>query len=333
MTEFSDEELEIIKTISKRRQADVNLSRVKKILRSPDFNGREFRLFIFSNIDKRRSVPIEAWVATEIDEHRNNRYEDQGPESLAQPEVASTTMSASYGLQILRNLGGFWRFEPTVEAIFELDDEQLVAAENYFISFDDSDHRDILMPRGSKLIDEYQKWTTMDSSTERISLGKEIYTTSMKICERGFPNLLALKRILDGETPEVERLQQIRASKIRRELTNEEEEPNSVYFDLIVSRFDSTIRNGIAHGDIVIEPSESQVRIPLKDVEYSYEDFMLVVKENMANAMFLTGTLGPLVHWHATTTGAESRKPRPDWVFGERSVPTELVQWLEDNST
>jgi len=63
-----------------------------------------------------------------------------------------------------------------------------------------------------------------------------------------------MKRILDGETPNMDSLQNLRASKVRRELLDTEANENSAYFDLIVDAYNNDIRNALAHGDLVHDP-------------------------------------------------------------------------------
>lgn len=329
MPEFTDEELKHINDTARRYQADIDRSRVAELVKSPEFNPYDFQIQLFENPTLVRRAPPEVWAATIVKllrevEREKSTGEEKTRKLMGLQYIASSGSEAAAGLQTIKDLDEFWRFKPTVETIFDLDSQQLERADIYMKSFQGSEQEDIRRRNQEDLIDKYQRWDRADLSTENINLGREIYEDCAKILERGFPNLLALKRILDGEDPDLEELHQIRASQVRRELTNKEEEENCVYFDLIVNSFESDIRNGIAHNDIITDPSESVMRVPLTNSEYDYEEFNKIVKKNIANAMFLTGAFQSLIEWHAATAGSELRDERPDWVFEDRNYFAEL---------
>lgn len=330
MGEFSDKELHLINSLSQYFQADIDRARVAELIDSPEFDPYDFQLQMFENPGKAASAPPEIWAAIAASEFRDTSEQiaagrdEEMKQLMTNMYVTAAGSEASFGLQLIKDLNEFWRFEPTVEAIFDFDSQQLEEANRYMRSFQGTDHEYALRQNKEQLLQKYKQWEKTDLSTENINFGRDIYEDCLKICERGFPNLLAIKRILDGESPDVEELQRLRASKVRRELTNEEDERNSVFFDLIVGKFDSTIRNGIAHNDIISDPSDSVVRIPSKNSEYDYEAFNNIVKENLANAIFLTGAFRSLVEWHAATVDSEYREERPDWVFGECSLPEDF---------
>lgn len=140
-------------------------------------------------------------------------------------------------------------------------------------------------------------WDTEAETAESISKGLDIYRKGLGVFERGFPLLLGLKRILDGENPEVDELQKMRASSVRAELTDTDNHPNSAYFDLVVNQYNRMLRNALAHGDIIHDPSGSQVRIPNEDTAYTYTEFNDIAKRNFSNGVFLTGLCSSLVEW------------------------------------
>lgn len=135
-----------------------------------------------------------------------------------------------------------------------------------------------------------------------ILLGREMYRDGADLLERGFPNLLAMKRILDGEAPSNSVLQGKRAAAVRRELTDSDD-LNSAYFDLIVGEFDRSIRNAIAHGDLLTDTAREEVRIPTSGRTYSYRSFADAVTAHLVNVVFLTGAFSSLVEWNYYAAG------------------------------
>lgn len=327
MGEFTPEEREVINSISRHHQADIDLATVAEIAASSEFSPYDVRLKMLENPGIHKRISPEIWAAMAVRQIRDAKYQfKQGNQEkfvdLMQSEyVASQGFVATCGLQLIKDVNEFWRFKPTIEAIFELDNSELEKADAYAKAYSRTAHKNAIQSHNKSLILAYQEWDHADLSTENINRGQRMYESCFKIFERGFPNLLALKRILDGETPELELLQEKSAAAVRRELTKDDPESNSVYFDLIVNSFDSNIRNAVAHNDIVTNPPESSVHIPTKGENYSYERFNEIVKANFANGVFLTGTFLSLLEWHVITSGIDGREERPDWVFGERSLP------------
>jgi len=96
-----------------------------------------------------------------------------------------------------------------------------------------------------------------------------------------------MKRILDGETPNMDSLQNLRASKVRRELLDTEANENSAYFDLIVDAYNNNdIRNALAHGDLVHDPTKQEVRISSRNTTYTYNTFETIIDEHIAVGAF-----------------------------------------------
>jgi len=95
-----------------------------------------------------------------------------------------------------------------------------------------------------------------------------------------------MKRILDGETPNMDSLQNLRASKVRRELLDTEANENGAYFDLIVDAYNNDIRNALAHGDLVHDPTKQEVRISSRNTTYTYNTFETIIDEHIAVGAF-----------------------------------------------
>lgn len=225
---------------------------------------------------------------------------ENGDVSTEHLEIKIALLSLSqikYGIDLINWLGTYWIYEPTIEKIFELDKKEAAKAYQLIDEFSGSDYENALRQHTQPLINHLGDWTPTDTSPENINLGIEMYREAIGIFERGFPLLLGLKRILDGENPSLGTLQELRASTVRRELSNIDEYPNSVYFDLIIDQYDRTLRNSIAHGDIVHDPPNSQLTIPNRNSSYKYEEFNEAAQRNFSNAVFVTGLFQALIEW------------------------------------
>lgn len=205
------------------------------------------------------------------------------------------------GAEILEMYNDYWRFEPCIESILEMDSDQSEMISSYLDSFSSSDYSLALEHKRQSCYHLLSEWDPMSTNSENIQLAIDMYEDMLTIFERGFPNLLAMKRILDGEQPNNDDLQNIRASSVRRELLDTETHQNSVYFDLIVEKFDSKLRNGISHGDLVNDPVEKSIRIPTQNTQYSYSEVNEIMEANISNAIFLTGMFQSLVKWQYAT--------------------------------
>lgn len=128
----------------------------------------------------------------------------------------------------------------------------------------------------------------------------ELYREIAEFSELAFPQLLVLKRILDGEEevdPAV--LQSKNASSVRRELTDKD--TNAVYFDLIVKKYNRHLRNALAHGDYLVDSQNSVVQITSENKEFSFEEIEDIVYWNISNFVFLSGAMQSLVEWQYIT--------------------------------
>lgn len=326
MSEFTPEEREFINSISKQYQQDINLADIAEIISSPDFSPYDTQHEMLTNPDYHKRKNAELWAAVNIVKMRDisEELEDGNDKKVRElillEKLILNENTAAHGLQLIKDVEEFWRFKPTIELIFELGEEDLEKAEEYARVYENSSYHNAVRPHRNSLVQNFKRWDHSDLSTNNIKRGKRMYDSCFKIFERGFANLLALKRILDDENPKLSTLQKKSAAAVRRELTENDPESNSVYFDLIVQSFDSGIRNAVAHNDIVINPPDSTIYVPTKDDRYSYEEFNDVIKQNFANGIFLTGTCNSLLKWYSIASRIDTYEERPDWVFGERSI-------------
>lgn len=212
------------------------------------------------------------------------------------------------GKQLLDNTGTYWRFEPTIEKTLNLNESQAEQAVNLYGDLKSSDHGTILEQSSDKFLKHATERDKAPDQTEKIAISIEAVQDALGIYEIGFPLLLGIKRILDGDDPSMESLQQLRASKVRRELSNTDKHENSAFFDLIIKAYSSNVRNALAHGDLVNDPADQTVRIPNRNVTYTYDEFETITTEHIAVALFLTGMyqstleFSYLMHTHEEVT-------------------------------
>lgn len=210
------------------------------------------------------------------------------------------------GTQILQVDDVYYLYEPCVECIFELDDEELERLFTYLREFETSEYAKALGQYRNEVFRRTSDICEMDSESQSISEMLDLYSDIASLYEIAFPNLLALKRILDGEDPGIEVLQGKSASSVRRELQNSDEELNSAYFDLIVKQYDRKLRNGLAHGDIMTDTVDEEVRVPSEETTYSFAELREIVEKNHNNAVFVTGVFRGLGKWRFLTRGMDS---------------------------
>lgn len=220
---------------------------------------------------------------------------DLTPEQAIEAQLRLMFAEIKYGTKLLEQNGVYWRYETTIQKILDFDTEQAKEAYDFLNRFEESDYGFTLAQQREKFLQHARYWDVSDISPKRIESGIEALRHGLGLYERGFPLLLGLKRVIDGEQPSVNNLQEMRASKVRNELTNVEKHENSVFFDMIVNSFDSTIRNALAHGDLSHDPQKQVINIPNRSRKYEYEEFQEVICQHIGIGVFLTGMFQALV--------------------------------------
>jgi len=195
-----------------------------------------------------------------------------------------------FGKHLIAALGSPWMVKPTLEKVFELTGDKLEKAKNIKDSYHASHEYYMVNQKTNSLISDIgHKWEQESTNPENIRYGLEKYMQCASILERMFPFLLAIKRIIDNKSPSLANLRNLKSYKVRNELTNRTDSPNSVYFDCIVKQYDRRLRNGIAHGDTLINPTESVVELPNENKEYDFSEINNILKKNFTSMVFLSG--------------------------------------------
>lgn len=201
--------------------------------------------------------------------------------------IKSTIDSITVGKEMLDKNNQYWRFKSTIEKTLSLNTDQSTRAANLYGDLKESDRDITLAQLSNKFLRHVSQRDKTTTQPENIDKGIEALQDVFGVYEIGFPLLLGIKRILDGETPSMDSLQNLRASKVRRELLDIDTHENSVYFDQLIGTYNNNIRNAIAHGDLVHDPTKQEVRIPSRTTTYTYNKFETIIDEHIAAGAFI----------------------------------------------
>jgi hypothetical protein len=302
-----------VEKIARGHRDAVNIDEVERILESGD--------------------PLQVEPYNDLSSEERTAYLAKFSEYISEDDLSVPIVLSSAegvirsGVQYIKENEDYWRFKPTIECIIEMDHGELEVAMEYFEKFHDSDY-DIAQQQYMNSIHdgiseissirwEEQKRVFNEIVTEGKDIPGEfpgedyviaevpnhyleLYREIAEFSELAFPQLLMLKRILDGEEevdPTV--LQSMKASSVRRELTDGD--TNAVYFDLIVEKYNSNLRNALAHGDYLVDSQNSVVQITSANEEFSFEEIKDIIHWNISNFIFLSGAMQSLVEWQYIT--------------------------------
>jgi hypothetical protein len=211
-------------------------------------------------------------------------------ESNAPVNVLGMYATVLIGKDLINALDSFWMVKPTLEKIFELNNNKISNAKEIIDEYYRSDEYYAVNQKSDGLLSDIgDNWDKNSTEAENVRFGLNKYLDCSQILERTFPTLLAVKRVIDDKSPSLSNLHKLKSYKVRTELTNRDKNANSVYFDCIVKEYDSQLRNGLAHGDILVNPSNSVVEIPNANKEYEFSEINKILKKNFASMVFLTG--------------------------------------------
>lgn len=302
-----------VENIAQEHRDAVNIDEVERILESED--------------------PLQVESHNDLSPEERTAYLAKFSECISEGDLSVPIVLSSAegvirsGVQYIKENEDYWRFKPTIECIFEMDHDELEVAIEYFEKFNNSDF-DIAQQQYmnsiqdgiseiSSIRQEEQKRVFNEIVTEGKDIPDEVpgedyviaevashylelYREIAEFSELAFPQLLMLKRILDGgEEVDPTVLQSKNASSVRRELTDED--ANAVYFDLIVNKYNSDLRNALAHGDYLVDSQNSVVQITSANTEFSFQEIEDIVYWNISNFIFLSGTMQSLVEWRYIT--------------------------------
>lgn len=191
------------------------------------------------------------------------------------------------GCQILDLMDKYHIFEPCIKRMLRMDGLEMEGRSEFHYDYMKSNYEKIISQSYNKI--NITEEIGLERNADSIKRGIEDYSYAMGIIERGFPLLLGVKRIIDDKvSPDLDTLQNLKLSSISRELTNRSSK-SYAYFDQIVNAVDIDLRNGIAHGDIMIDPSDSTVKIPNNSIEYSFSETVDSIEKTIAVSVFLSG--------------------------------------------
>lgn len=128
--------------------------------------------------------------------------------------------------------------------------------------------------------------------------GIDIYKKCMDICDSGFPSLLNLKYVVEGDDPREKDFISMRFGAVRNSLEGHDA------FEPLVDAVDTDLRNAISHGDIWVDNVENTIETNNPDKSYSLEEFDEAVSVAIPLARFVA-TLPTVIRarWAAEKSG------------------------------
>jgi hypothetical protein len=215
-------------------------------------------------------------------------YVDKFGDSAPAHEMVLLTVRS--GCLSLMQRDRYYRFEPCIRRMFELNAEKTQKLVNLYDAYMQSKHRIALDQSFHKLKHSCDGIppASVSENADEINSGLESYNHAMDVVERGLPLLTGFKRILDANDElDLDKLQKLRLRSMIKELTNSE---NYCYFDQVVDIIDLDIRNAIAHGDTFVNPSESIVEFPNAGTNHHFSTMSNKLEDIYAISIFLSGT-------------------------------------------
>lgn len=195
--------------------------------------------------------------------------------------IWSTSVTEMFGQQF-SGMGERQRFEPLFKVISELSDDQFKYAFGDVWGFRSEETGFSVSQSMFYLVDELldgENRINIESQSDA-QLGIDIYRKCMDICDSGIHNLLSIKRASTGDDP---REVDLESMNFGAKLNEIKEYPYSNVADGI----DKDLRDGISHGDMIIDGIASQVKIA-KQETYTYEDFEESINTGIAVAEFVS---------------------------------------------
>lgn len=167
-------------------------------------------------------------------------------------------------------------FKPIFREIREFSDSELEIAGEWLNDFHNSGKGEAYSQQYHQLIENKLKNDRKISINDISSVGEgvDIYSETMNIADAGYPVPVALYWITRGEDP---RQKDASSMGFKRGL-QELEDSN---FEAIYNHIDVDLRNGIKHGDMVIEPKEERLYIENKEKVYEPTELESVVNESL----------------------------------------------------
>lgn len=286
MVDASDLDRELIEFIQNRDGIDVDAKSLSEEIESLTDNP-ELSLEYGNSSDPNKSAAFSYTMVSE----------NIGGDSVSYTDLISNTFQ--FGCLTISETNEFHLFEPCIIRMLEMNERETKECLKLHQEFYKSDYETIINQASDRA-----KFTTnisVEQNADHIKTGLKGYGHGMDVVERGFPLLLAVKRILEGEEkPDLEVLQNLKLSAVRRELTNKSTQEYP-YFDQIANAVNINLRNGIAHGDIVIQPTNSILSIKNGEKRYKFSEVAEDIEKLMSIVVFLTGTFQATIPLSAAT--------------------------------
>ena len=270
-----DLDADVIQMYEKReaRSIDESIlsSKIKKIIESTDSASK----FLYSSDDIERIAANHVLLSDDI-----------GAETPSFAKISHVTFVT--GCYTLKLADRYYIFEPCIKRMFDMTEKETKQCVKIHDQYFDSNHETMLNQSYDQA--NVAENINIDKDLDQINRALDDYIHAMNVVERGFPLLLAVKRVFEnGKMPELDELQNMRLSKIQTELTDDSTQAYP-YFDLIAEAVDTDLRNAVAHGDVFTDPKKSKVHIENKNIDYTFPEVVEKIKDIMSVNVFLGNT-------------------------------------------
>jgi hypothetical protein len=252
--EPSELDANVIRRMGQRQGSEINAQKLCKVIEAIVNHGHDFDFSDLLTMSQTGDGYLQKAAKYLLMRALMNEFDD----SVQVSEMALLTVRS--GCLWLMQLDRYYRFEPCMRKMFELNAEKTQKLVNLYDAYMQSKYEAALTQSFHKLRDNFDGMTNVSENADEINSGLESYNYAMDVVERGLPLLTGFKRILDAnDEPDLDKLQKLRVRSMIKELTNSE---NYCYFDQIIDIIDLDIQNAIAHGDTFVNLSESIIEFP-----------------------------------------------------------------------
>lgn len=189
-------------------------------------------------------------------------------------------------VDFINSIDSFSEFDQSLEAIDNADKETSYQAIRAYMVLNPDKFDLAVRQHANYLLDSMQNKPELliIQYSEDIQTALDLYLRCCFVCDMSFPSILRVKRCLEGGNYVNKDLHSMPHKNVRDELKRGK---LGSRFGKIVHKFDTRLRNGIAHGDVVINPYENKLTIPSENLDYNLSNIERSLRQGVALALFL----------------------------------------------
>lgn len=168
---------------------------------------------------------------------------------------------------------------PVADSLTDLTDPEIMRVLGYSLQFRSTEHGIVMDQAHNHLFEDLLNWRfQVDANdTESVQEAFNIFSRAMDVCDAGICQLLAAKRMLNGNDVKDADLVSMHFTRVLDDLDSK---PWSVINDFI----DKDLRNAISHGDLLIDVQNKTVKIVSENKIYDFAEF----EDAVNNAIFIS---------------------------------------------